>query len=141
MFSWLGEDEQILRLGRADRPLTAILASGILPVMQRDILRYVATAVLLFTFLIVSGAPVVAVAFGQGEAVDSCCYPSDNHDEPSQSCDMSPGCSCLFCLHFDLRQTAWFFNRPLSLGVSDFPVQSSVLSDFPQTIEYPPESS
>lgn len=89
----------------------------------------------------VSGTPFVSVVSGQDLPVDSCCYPADTHDEPSQSCDTSTGCSCLFCLHIELRHTALVFNRPLSFGVSIFPIQPSVLSDFSQTIDYPPERS
>ncbi len=115
------------------------LANSILAVMLRDILRSIAAPLLLFTFLFVGATPFGAVTFDQEQAVDSCCYPADNHDEPSQPCDTASGCSCLFCLHIDLRQTPSFFYRPLTVGLSDFPLSAAALPDFPQTIDYPPE--
>ncbi|PLX50763.1 MAG: hypothetical protein C0613_02970 [Desulfobulbaceae bacterium] len=108
--------------------------------MPSHTLRTVAAALLVLTLLVVSGTPVVTAALTRETPVDSCCYPTDGHDEPAQPCDTTSGCSCLFCLHIDLQQTSLFSYRPQAAALPFFPIPPSLPADFSRRIDYPPES-
>ena len=104
-------------------------------------LRSVAFAVLLLTFLSLSGAPLTNAALSSAGTADSCCFPSGHGEELPQSPCTTPDCPCLFCLNLHLPRFADVFFLPLSSAAPVCHPLSSLLAAFVRPIDYPPERS
>ncbi|MFH1020427.1 MAG: hypothetical protein V1782_07430 [Pseudomonadota bacterium] len=103
--------------------------------------RAVAFALLLLTFLSVSGAPFAGAALPSSGSTDSCCFPADNGEEVPQSPCTTPDCPCLFCLNLHVTCSADLSFLPPSSACPVLHPPSYPLAAFVRPIDYPPECS
>lgn len=104
-------------------------------------LRFVAFAVLLLTFLSVSGAAHAGTTLPSSGSADACCFPAGNGEESPQPPCATPDCLCLFCLNLHLTRSADVSFLPLASACPVFHSPSYPLPAFVRPIDYPPEYS
>ncbi|MBA3003191.1 MAG: hypothetical protein FP813_04980 [Desulfurivibrio sp.] len=104
-------------------------------------LRPIAFAVLLLTFLSVSGATFADVALASPGTADSCCFPSGQSEESPQPPCATPECSCLFCLNLHLPLFTDISSPSLFATSLAFHHYPHPLAAFVHPIDYPPERS
>ena len=104
-------------------------------------LKIVALAVLLLTFLSVSGATFAGAASPSPGAADSCCFSTGNGEELPHAPGATSDCLCLFCLNLHLTRSADISFPSPSSACPVFHSPSYPLAAFVRPIDYPPESS
>jgi len=104
-------------------------------------LRPITFAVLLLTFLAVSGANFAEAALSSPGTVDSCCFPSGQNEESPQTPCAPPECSCLFCLNLHLPLFADISSPSLFATEHVCRHLPQPLAAFVHPIDYPPEFS
>lgn len=104
-------------------------------------LRPITFAVLLITFLSVSGVSFADAVLASPGTANSCCFPSGQNEESPQPPCSTPECSCLFCLNLHLPLFINITSPPLFATSHAFNHFPQPLAAFVHPIDYPPEFS